>query len=61
MYDRIVDNSKVLAATGLKQVDFVPLFTGLKRELNSLGKEDVKLLSGSAVQSELMDLYYGQQ
>lgn len=33
MYDRIVDNSKILAFTGLKQSDFLPLKDGLSREL----------------------------
>ena len=33
MYDRIMENSKVLAATGIAQADFMPLRKGLEREL----------------------------
>lgn len=33
MYDRIMDNSKVLAATGFAQADFMPVRKGLAQEL----------------------------
>jgi nucleoside-diphosphate-sugar epimerase len=33
LYDRIVDNSKILEATGLKQTDLMPLYDGLRIEL----------------------------
>ncbi len=33
MFERVVDNSKVLAATGLRQADLTPLSEGLTREL----------------------------
>lgn len=33
MYNRVVDNSKVLDTTGLKQTDLTPIRTGLAREL----------------------------
>ena len=35
MYDRVVDNSKILAVSGLAQSDFMPLKEGLTRELES--------------------------
>ena len=35
MYDRIVDNSKVLATTGLSQKDLTPIALALARELQS--------------------------
>ncbi len=38
MYDRIMDNSKVLAATEIAQADFMPLRNGLERELASFKK-----------------------
>lgn len=41
LYDRIVDNSKILAATGLKQSDFTTVYDGLKRELSNLPKDVV--------------------
>lgn len=33
LFDRIMDNSKVLAATGLRQSELLPLYDGLKREI----------------------------
>lgn len=39
MYDRIVDNSKVLAAAGLKQEDFSTVRDALARELAELPKD----------------------
>lgn len=41
MYDRIVDNSKVLEVTGLSQSDFMPLYEGLKLELSNLPRDTV--------------------
>lgn len=36
-YDRAVDNSKILAATGLTAEDFVPFKEGIRRELKKVG------------------------
>lgn len=33
LFDRIIDNSKVLAATGMKQAELTPLYDGLKKEI----------------------------
>ena len=33
LYNRVIDNSKILAATGLKQTDLMPLVEGLTKEL----------------------------
>ena len=33
-FDRIIDNSKVLAATGIKPESLMPLYDGLKREIS---------------------------
>ena len=38
-YDRIIDNSKILSATGLLQSDLMPLKKGLKTELDALPKD----------------------
>lgn len=38
LFERIVDNSKVLRVTGLKQSDFMPLRCGLEKELSALPK-----------------------
>lgn len=60
MYNRIIDNSKILSTTGLKQNDFIPLFEGLKKELSSINNDNLYLLSGSSEQSKYMDLYYSK-
>lgn len=36
LYERIVDNSKILHAAGMKHADFLPLRQGLENELNRL-------------------------
>lgn len=35
-FDRVIDNSKILAVTGMRREDFLPLREGLARELNSI-------------------------
>lgn len=35
LFDRVMDNSKILSITGLSQSDFLPLAEGLKRELTA--------------------------
>ncbi|MBT3374875.1 MAG: NAD(P)H-binding protein [Lentisphaerae bacterium] len=39
LFERVVDNSKVLQVTGLKQAGFMPLRSGLKKELSALPKD----------------------
>ncbi len=39
MYDRVVDNSKILKATGMSQSEIMPLYDGLKHELTVLPKD----------------------
>lgn len=41
LFQRIVDNSKVLRVTGLKHTDFMPLRRGLEKELSALPKDAV--------------------
>jgi nucleoside-diphosphate-sugar epimerase len=55
LFDRVVDNSKVLRVTGLKQEDFMPLRKGLEKELAAL-PEDVVWRDGGAVWDQ-MDAY----
>lgn len=38
LFNRVVDNSKILKATGLSQSDFMPLRKGLEKELAALSK-----------------------
>ena len=39
MYDRVIDNSKVLRDTGLIQADFMPLKDSLRLELSQLPED----------------------
>ena len=39
LFDREVDNGKVLAATGMKQSDMMPLYDGLKMEISRTPKD----------------------
>lgn len=39
LYDRVVDNTKILTATGMRQSELMPLYDGLKAELTALPKE----------------------
>lgn len=41
LFNRIVDNSKILRVTGLKQEEFMPLRNGLAKELSALPKNTV--------------------
>ena len=53
-YDRIVDNSKILALCGMKSSELMPLKEGLMRELKNITIEDV----GCNIQiNERMDKY----
>ncbi len=36
LFDRVMDNSKILALTGMKQQDLMPLYDGLKYEINRI-------------------------
>ena len=39
LFRRITDNSKVLALTGLKQEDMMPMYDGLKLEIGNIAKD----------------------
>ena len=39
LYNRIIDNSKILDAVGMKQNELMPLYDGLKREIDQLPRE----------------------
>jgi nucleoside-diphosphate-sugar epimerase len=41
LFRRITDNSKVLALTGLKQEDMMPMYDGLKLEISNIPKDYV--------------------
>ena len=56
MYDRIVDNSKMLDATGLKQSDFKTVYEGLRDEL-AVFPRDTDWKGRDVALSERMDKY----
>lgn len=39
LFDRVMDNSKILALTGMKQLELMPLYDGLKYEINRIPKD----------------------
>lgn len=41
LFDRIMDNSKILAVTGMKQENLMPLYDGLKHEISRCPKDHV--------------------
>ena len=55
MYDRIVDNSKILAAAGLSQSDLMPLRDGLRIELQQYLQrraKEIRALKARAMETE---------
>lgn len=57
LYDRVVDNTKILKATGLTERDLMPLYDGLNKELSALPK-DVQWNTGSQTLPQRMDEYF---
>ena len=60
LFNRIVDNSKILAATGLKQSELTTVYAGLKHELDSL-PYDAFLDCGGHTRNILMDEYISKK
>lgn len=52
VYDRVIDNSKILNITGLKQSELTPLFEGLKKQLSALPEN---MVFGNLAYSNRMD------
>lgn len=59
LFDRIVDNSKILSITGLKQENFMRLYDGLKMELEGVKRNGTGKLSGRPNDDKQMDIYFG--
>ncbi|MBO5008489.1 MAG: NAD-dependent epimerase/dehydratase family protein [Clostridia bacterium] len=53
-FDRIVDNSKILSISGMKQEDLMPLKEGLRRELENITIDDIRYNTNI---NERMDKY----
>lgn len=58
MFDRIIDNRKILNATGLKQSDLLPLYQGLEQELKKVPKD---MVIGNLRYSNQMDRFLEQR
>ncbi len=56
-FKRVIDNSKVLAATGLTQADFTPLRKGLEKELTALLKNNGWMAWNENSLNEKMDAF----
>ena len=56
--NRIVDNSKILAATGMKQSELLPLYDGLKQELSKIPKDKVFVHADYGDLPRRMDLWF---
>ena len=54
LFDRIMDNSKVLEATGLKQSDLSTLYDGLKRELEGVDADTFFVPRTGALMNEYL-------
>ena len=55
MLDRVMDNSKILSVTGMKQSELTTVYDGLKRELAALPDEAFR--TDMSVRNRLMDAY----
>lgn len=55
MLDRVMDNSKILSVTGMKQSELTTVYDGLKRELAAL--PDDAFRTDTSVRNRLMDAY----
>ena len=57
VYDRIIDNTKILNVAGMKQNELKPLFEGLKAELSALPEN----IFASMAYSERMDKFIAEK
>ena len=55
MLDRVMDNSKILSVTGMKQSELTTVYDGLKRELAALPDDEFR--AETSVRNRLMDAY----
>ena len=54
LFDRIMDNSKVLEATGMKQSDLTTLYDGLKRELAGVDADTFVEMKNSPIMDQYL-------
>ncbi len=58
LFDRITDNSKILAITGMKQEELTGFYDGMKMELAGLTPENLRIDAIRARVNERMDEYF---
>lgn len=58
MFDRITDNSKILAITGMKQEELMSFYDGMKTELSRITVDDIRIDATRARINERMDEYF---
>ena len=54
LFDRVIDNTKILELAGLNQKDLMPLYDGLKKELSALPDDVFRIQSDTG---RRMDAY----
>lgn len=59
LVDRVMDNSKILAVTGMKQSELTTVYDGLKRELEALPAD--AFLRDTTARNRLMDEYLARK
>ena len=61
MFDRITDNSKILAITGMKQEELMSFYDGMKTELSRITVDDIRIDATRARINERMDEYFAKK
>ena len=54
LFDRIMDNTKILEATGMKQSELTSLYDGLKRELAGVNSDTFVEMNNSVIMDEYL-------
>ena len=61
LFDRITDNSKILAATGMKQEELMRFYDAMKLELGSISIDDIHIDATRARINQRMDEFFEQR
>ena len=61
LFDRITDNSKILAATGMKQEELTSFYDGMKMELAKIHMDNIRVDAIRAGVNERMDAYFANR
>lgn len=61
MFDRITDNSKILAITGMKQEELTSFYDGMKMELSRITADSIHIDENGARINARMDEYFAKK